>query len=43
MEEWYMKLDLRTGELDLSGLCRRELTDFPSPSTSFIKIAVFEL
>lgn len=28
MEEWYMKLDPRTGELDLSGLRRREFTEF---------------
>jgi len=29
MEEWYIKLDPQRGELDLSGLRRREFTEFP--------------
>ena len=28
MEQWEIKLDLRTGELDLEGLRRREFTEF---------------
>ena len=28
MEEWYIKLDARTGELDLSGLRKREFTEY---------------
>jgi len=28
MEEWYIKLDPRTGELDLSGLRKREFTEY---------------
>ena len=28
MEEWYIKLDPRGGELDLSGLRRREFTEY---------------
>ena len=28
MEEWYIKLDAQKGELDLSGLRRREFTEF---------------
>lgn len=30
MEEWYIKLDPQRGELDLSGLRRREFTEFSS-------------
>lgn len=30
MEEWYIKLDPQGGELDLSGLRRREFTEYPS-------------
>lgn len=29
MEEWYIKLDPQKGELDLSGLRRREFTEYP--------------
>ncbi len=29
MEEWYIKLDPQQGELDLSGLRRREFTEYP--------------
>jgi hypothetical protein len=29
MEEWYIKLDPRSGELDLSGIRRREFTEYP--------------
>jgi hypothetical protein len=28
LEEWYIKLDPRTGELDLSGLRKREFTEY---------------
>jgi len=28
MEEWWIKLDPKTGELDLSGLRRREFTEY---------------
>jgi len=28
LEEWYIKLDPRTGELDLSGLREREFTEY---------------
>ena len=28
MEEWYIKLDPRSGTLDLSGLRKREFTEF---------------
>ncbi|MEW5768422.1 MAG: hypothetical protein AB1797_12535 [bacterium] len=28
MEEWYIKLDPRSGTLDLSGLKRREFTEY---------------
>ena len=28
MEEWYIKLDPRRGELDLSGLRKREFTEY---------------
>jgi len=28
MEEWYIKLDPRTGNLDLSGLRKREFTEY---------------
>ena len=28
MEEWHIKLDPRTGELDLSGLKKREFTEY---------------
>lgn len=30
MEEWYIKLDPQRGELDLSGLRRREFTEYSS-------------
>lgn len=30
MEEWYIKLDPQRGELDLSGLRKREFTEYPS-------------
>ena len=30
MEEWYIKLDPRQGELDLSGLRKREFTEYPT-------------
>lgn len=29
MEEWHIKLDAQRGELDLSGLRRREFTEYP--------------
>jgi hypothetical protein len=29
MEEWYIRLDPHTGELDLSGLRKREFTEYP--------------
>ena len=34
MEEWYIKLDPRTGELDLSGLRKREFTEYVSGEDS---------
>jgi len=30
MEQWEIRLDPKTGELDLEGLRRREFTEFPS-------------
>jgi len=33
MEQWEIRLDPRTGELDLEGLRRREFTEFLSTST----------
>jgi hypothetical protein len=34
MEEWYIKLDPKTGTLDLTGLRRREFTEFFLPGKS---------
>jgi hypothetical protein len=32
MEKWEIKLDPKTGALDLDGLRRREFTEFPTPT-----------